>query len=110
MQYEEASKLNVKCQYCLKVTQALADFCTRCINICASTRVLLQAGSSRDVLKAESHVVCCFYLCRRYVLGMSDGIDDLGTLRWQLVVSLLAAWIFIFLALCKGVKSSGKAS
>lgn len=44
----------------------------------------------------------------RYVLGMSDGIDNLGTLRWQLVVSLLAAWIFIFLALCKGVKSSGK--
>jgi len=41
---------------------------------------------------------------------MSDGIDELGTLRWQLVVSLLAAWIFIFLALCKGVKSSGKAS
>jgi len=63
MQYEEASKLNVKCQYCLKVTQALADFCTRCINICASTRVLLQAGSSRDVLKAESHVVCCLCTC-----------------------------------------------
>jgi len=52
----------------------------------------------------------CVCVCRRYVLGKSDSIDDLGTLRWQLVVSLLAAWIFIFLALCKGVKSSGKAS
>ena len=49
-------------------------------------------------------------MCRNYVLGKSKGIDELGTLRWQLVVSLLAAWIFIFLALCKGVKSSGKAS
>jgi Sodium:neurotransmitter symporter family len=42
------------------------------------------------------------------VLGMSDGIDNIGTPRWQLVVSLLVAWIFIFLALFKGVKTSGK--
>jgi len=78
--------------------------------------------SSSDVFlesAVEMRRQCCISLslimvwvcmCRRYVLGMSDGIDNPGTLRWQLVVSLLAAWIFIFLALCKGVKSSGKAS
>jgi len=44
------------------------------------------------------------------VLGMREGngIDNIGAPRWQLVVALLAAWIIIFLCLCKGVKTSGK--
>jgi hypothetical protein len=41
---------------------------------------------------------------------MSSGIDDLGVPQWHLVISLFVAWVFIFLALCKGVKSSGKVS
>ena len=98
-----------------------------CMNIVIFTHNLgnwLINWPQRTVLRKFSHIftscrgakvslilfVGCYLLCRRYVLGMSSGIDELGTLRWQLVVSLLAAWIFIFLALCKGVKSSGKAS
>ena len=50
-----------------------------------------------------------FCVCfSRYALGLSSGIEDMGPIRWQLWLSLLAAWIIVFLCICKGVKSSGK--
>ena len=42
------------------------------------------------------------------MLQISSGIDEPGGLRWQLVVSLFAAWTIVFVALLKGVKSFGK--
>ncbi|XP_070554270.1 sodium- and chloride-dependent glycine transporter 1-like [Ptychodera flava] len=42
------------------------------------------------------------------VLRLSDGLDDLGPVRWQIALSLLFAWTVVFLCLLKGVKSSGK--
>ena len=35
-------------------------------------------------------------------------MDHLGSVLWDLVGSNLAAWILVFLCLCKGVQSSGK--
>ncbi|UYV77966.1 hypothetical protein LAZ67_15003056 [Cordylochernes scorpioides] len=43
-----------------------------------------------------------------YVLGMSSGIDETGSIRWSLAACLLLAWIIVFLCLSKGVQSSGK--
>lgn len=43
-----------------------------------------------------------------YVLGRSEGMHDMGPIRWQLCLCLLLAWIVVFLCICKGVKSSGK--
>jgi solute carrier family 6 amino acid transporter-like protein 5/7/9/14 len=45
-----------------------------------------------------------------YVLGSyySDGFDDLGGVRWQLVLCYLLAYVIVAAALIKGVKSSGK--
>ncbi|OWF47645.1 sodium- and chloride-dependent GABA transporter 1-like [Mizuhopecten yessoensis] len=45
---------------------------------------------------------------QRAVLQMSDGIDDMGDLRWDLLICLFVAWVIVFLCLFKGVKSSGK--
>ncbi|XP_064625703.1 sodium- and chloride-dependent glycine transporter 1-like [Lineus longissimus] len=42
------------------------------------------------------------------VLEMSDGIENLGGLRWQLVVCHVVGWLLVFLCLVKGIKSSGK--
>ncbi|XP_055957220.1 sodium- and chloride-dependent taurine transporter-like isoform X2 [Patella vulgata] len=42
------------------------------------------------------------------VLRMSTGLDDLGSMQWQLVVPLIISWIIIFLCIIKGVKSAGK--
>ncbi|KAG8202006.1 hypothetical protein JTE90_010377 [Oedothorax gibbosus] len=38
----------------------------------------------------------------------SSGMDDLGTPKWQLVVCVLVAFIILYIALFRGVKSLGK--
>ncbi|XP_033631856.1 sodium- and chloride-dependent glycine transporter 2-like [Asterias rubens] len=42
------------------------------------------------------------------VLDMSDGIDKLGEVKWDLTLCLLLAWLIVFLSLAKGIQSSGK--
>ncbi|XP_076012731.1 sodium- and chloride-dependent GABA transporter 2-like isoform X2 [Genypterus blacodes] len=44
----------------------------------------------------------------RRVLGLSQGIDEIGSLRWELVLCLLLAWILCYFCVWKGVKSTGK--
>ncbi|XP_072022160.1 sodium- and chloride-dependent taurine transporter-like [Amphiura filiformis] len=39
---------------------------------------------------------------------LSSGIDDMGSIHWQLTISLFIAWIIVFFIICKGVKTSGK--
>ncbi|XP_014670558.1 PREDICTED: sodium- and chloride-dependent taurine transporter-like [Priapulus caudatus] len=43
------------------------------------------------------------------VLQISSGVDDLGSLRWELVLCLILAWVICYFCIWKGVKSSGKA-
>ncbi|NXY86028.1 S6A13 protein, partial [Alcedo cyanopectus] len=42
------------------------------------------------------------------VLGLTDGIHNLGTVRWELALCLLLAWIICYFCIWKGVKSTGK--
>jgi len=52
-----------------------------------------------------------FHVHLRYeVLGSakSDGLGDLGPVRWQMVLVYLLAFILVVLALSKSIKSSGK--
>lgn len=42
------------------------------------------------------------------VLGLSEGFDQIGTPRIELVGVLLAAWVITFACLVKGVNSTGK--
>ncbi|XP_078484910.1 sodium- and chloride-dependent GABA transporter 2 [Ciona intestinalis] len=44
-----------------------------------------------------------------YVLKITDGIEDLGGLRWELAGVLLLAWIVCYLTVFQGTKSTGKA-
>ncbi|XP_064650709.1 sodium- and chloride-dependent glycine transporter 1-like isoform X4 [Lineus longissimus] len=44
-----------------------------------------------------------------YVLDISEGIHQMGGLRWQLALCLLLAWVLVGLCLIRGIKSSGKA-
>ncbi|XP_076464972.1 sodium- and chloride-dependent neutral and basic amino acid transporter B(0+)-like isoform X2 [Babylonia areolata] len=48
---------------------------------------------------------------RNDVLGIGKpgaGLDNMGPVKWELVLCYLAGWIFVCLTLSKGVKSSGK--
>ncbi|KAF8569556.1 hypothetical protein P879_06633, partial [Paragonimus westermani] len=44
----------------------------------------------------------------RNVLGLSNGIEHMGTVRWQMALCLLLAWLIIFLCIFRGIKTSGK--
>ncbi|XP_016897641.1 sodium- and chloride-dependent betaine transporter-like isoform X2 [Cynoglossus semilaevis] len=44
----------------------------------------------------------------RRVLGLSGGIDQLGSVRWDLSLSLLVSWVCCYFCIWKGIKSSGK--
>ena len=39
---------------------------------------------------------------------MSDGIEDMGAVVWQLALCLLMAWTTVFFVLIKGISSLGK--
>ncbi|XP_043644855.1 uncharacterized protein LOC122614351 [Drosophila teissieri] len=43
-----------------------------------------------------------------FVLGLSKGIEETGSIKLSLAACLFLAWTIVFLCLCKGVQSSGK--
>ncbi|CAL1277689.1 unnamed protein product [Larinioides sclopetarius] len=43
-----------------------------------------------------------------YILRQSSGIEDLGSLRWPLVLTLFLAWMIVFFCVSRGIKTSGK--
>uniref|UniRef100_A0A3P9HH80 Transporter n=1 Tax=Oryzias latipes TaxID=8090 RepID=A0A3P9HH80_ORYLA len=44
----------------------------------------------------------------RRILGLSYGIDEIGSIRWDLALCLLLAWILCYFCVWNGVKSTGK--
>ncbi|KAG7220004.1 hypothetical protein INR49_009324 [Caranx melampygus] len=44
----------------------------------------------------------------RRVLAMSGGIQELGSVRWELALCLLFCWVVSYFSIWKGVRSSGK--
>jgi len=44
----------------------------------------------------------------REVLGLSSGIGDIGSLRWDLALYLLILWVGVYFSTFKGVKLTAK--
>lgn len=42
------------------------------------------------------------------MLEQTSGVEEAGEVRWELLLTLLLAWILIYLCIFKGVKSTGK--
>ncbi|KAM9348932.1 sodium-dependent dopamine transporter [Symphorus nematophorus] len=42
------------------------------------------------------------------MLEQTDGVEEAGTIRWELFLILVLSWILIYLCIFKGVKSTGK--
>uniref|UniRef100_A0A672Z5N3 Transporter n=1 Tax=Sphaeramia orbicularis TaxID=375764 RepID=A0A672Z5N3_9TELE len=57
---------------------------------------------------ATQHFINLFVLFRRRVLGLSGGLEEVGSVRWDLAGCLLLSWIVCYFCIWKGVKSSGK--
>lgn len=47
---------------------------------------------------------------RKYVLNETGLDNGLGLPSWKLILTLLVSWICIYVVICKGVKSTGKAA
>ncbi|XP_028392400.1 sodium- and chloride-dependent GABA transporter 1-like [Dendronephthya gigantea] len=67
------------------------------------TSVLLNCSRPKKELASPSSE-----FWNNHVLRLTDGIDEVGELRWQLVIALILAWILVYFCLWKGIKSSGK--
>uniref|UniRef100_H3BXN3 Transporter n=1 Tax=Tetraodon nigroviridis TaxID=99883 RepID=H3BXN3_TETNG len=44
----------------------------------------------------------------RRMLRMSRGIEEVGSVSWELLLCLLASWVFCYFSIWKGVRSTGK--
>uniref|UniRef100_H2ZG31 Transporter n=1 Tax=Ciona savignyi TaxID=51511 RepID=H2ZG31_CIOSA len=62
-----------------------------------------------NMSRADKPILYRPYFERKYVLQITDGIDDLGGLRWELAGVLLLAWVICYLTVFQGTKSTGKA-
>lgn len=38
---------------------------------------------------------------------MTDGIEDLGSMRWELLGTLIISWIIVYFIIWKGINQSG---
>uniref|UniRef100_A0A8C7W2U2 Transporter n=1 Tax=Oncorhynchus mykiss TaxID=8022 RepID=A0A8C7W2U2_ONCMY len=56
------------------------------------------------------NTVSTFSPHRRRVLRISDGIESLGGIRWELALCLLLSWAICYFCIWKGVRSTGKAA
>ncbi|XP_053933043.1 sodium- and chloride-dependent GABA transporter 2 isoform X3 [Cuculus canorus] len=68
----------------------------------------LQRANSTFNVTNENATSPVIEFWERRVLKISDGIQHLGSLRWELALCLLLAWIICYFCIWKGVKSTGK--
>ncbi|CAJ0937534.1 unnamed protein product [Ranitomeya imitator] len=52
----------------------------------------------------------CNHSSRNKVLRLSSGLDDVGSINWELLLCLIACWTLVYFCVWKGVKSTGKSS
>uniref|UniRef100_A0A671XTN9 Transporter n=1 Tax=Sparus aurata TaxID=8175 RepID=A0A671XTN9_SPAAU len=66
----------------------------------------LNHSSHEDISQNTTSSVVEFW--QRRILGLSGGIEEMGSIRWDLAGCLLLSWIICYFCIWKGVKSSGK--
>ncbi|XP_029957194.1 sodium- and chloride-dependent GABA transporter 2-like [Salarias fasciatus] len=79
-------------------TESCLDINNENVNITASNTARL--NSTLPVVEFWQH----------RVLNISSGIEDLGSLRWELVLCLILSWVICYFCIWKGIKSTGKAA
>ena len=64
-------------------------------------------------MSSSSKFISVIYPTQRWrssknMLDISSGIDDISGIRWELAGCLALAWVIVYCALWKGIKSIGK--
>lgn len=55
-----------------------------------------------------NHVSVCLFPSRRRVLAISGGIEEVGSIRWEVLLCLIVMWVICYFCIWKGVRSTGK--
>lgn len=83
-----------------------------CYTILIRVEVLTKAEpislSYKQTVAMSKHRIGFFSRNRIRVLSISSGIEELGTVRWELLLCLLACWTACYFCIWKGVRSTGK--
>ncbi|XP_053186777.1 sodium- and chloride-dependent betaine transporter-like [Scomber japonicus] len=77
-----------------------------CMGLHISDSVSTNLMSNQTLLTNTTSAATEFW--ERRMLAMSAGIEDLGSVRWELVLCLLASWVFTYFSIWKSVRSSAK--
>lgn len=64
------------------------------------------ANVTKNVSRSVMDPVTEFW--ERKVLALSSGVGEPGSIKWDLALCLLLAWIIVYFCIWKGIKSSGK--
>ncbi|XP_046552145.1 sodium- and chloride-dependent glycine transporter 2-like [Haliotis rubra] len=83
-------------------TTSLSNFSNYGMNTTLSILTNLSAGDSHPEISASEE----FF--RNRVLDMTDGLENMGTMRWPLVGCLALTFLSVYLCILNGVKLSGK--
>uniref|UniRef100_A0A8C4SV92 Sodium- and chloride-dependent GABA transporter 2-like n=1 Tax=Erpetoichthys calabaricus TaxID=27687 RepID=A0A8C4SV92_ERPCA len=67
-----------------------------------------KSGLSANRTEVENATSPALEFWDRRVLNISAGIDELGSLNWEMALCLLLAWIICYFCVWKGVRSVGK--
>ncbi|XP_072301781.1 sodium- and chloride-dependent GABA transporter 2-like [Eucyclogobius newberryi] len=76
----------------------------------ASCLDLSQPNISVSVISKSNSTLPVVEYWQRRVLNISTGIEDIGSLRWELVLCLILTWVICYFCVWKGIKSTGKAA
>ncbi|XP_061659018.1 sodium- and chloride-dependent GABA transporter 2-like [Syngnathoides biaculeatus] len=68
------------------------------------------ANESLAVTHRQNTTLPVVEFWERRVLKISGSIDEVGSLRWELVLCLILAWVICYFCIWKGIKSTGKAA
>ncbi|KAM3605384.1 uncharacterized protein V6R79_024762 [Siganus canaliculatus] len=77
-----------------------------CVGLQSLNSSAINLTTNQAILKNTTSAATEFW--KRRVLGMSGGIEELGSVRWELALCLLVCWVVCYFSIWKGVKSSGK--
>ncbi|CAB1420211.1 unnamed protein product [Pleuronectes platessa] len=65
---------------------------------------------SLSMMAKENGTLPVVEFWQRRVLKISNGIEEVGSLRWELVLCLILTWVICYFCVWKGIKSTGKAA
>ncbi|KAK6173320.1 hypothetical protein SNE40_016794 [Patella caerulea] len=66
----------------------------------------MQNSTNNSLAKSKSPSDEYFH---EYVLDITEGVEHMGGVKWELALCLLLAWVLVCICLANGIKTSGKA-